>query len=289
MKKIIGILVLVLFNTIVFGQTYYFHHISVFHKDYHLDDYRKGDIPPLHYWFEANNKKYVLAYDVDENNYNNARYVGDTRNLILYRFDGVNNWVKASNVVQVDYEKSEAYIDYGTHKSYGRHESKIIKRGLGNGSINILESGCVVMFITNTFSKPDKVHTFSQKTKTYTCCDGHKNGVRNPSYDYNAVVILVPNGDNTYTATRFEPEDKRNNDFTPELKIIESENQIKIDVFTFHSITDKSEKGDTVVVRTTERDEKISTSYYSTLVFDIQQDKTVKVLTSGKLNLIKKL
>jgi hypothetical protein len=297
MKKLFGILILVLFSTTVFGQADYFNDESVVISE-RQEIIRNGGINGVsnfYYNFVTNNKKYLLAYDADEEDWKRGReYTTDprlTRNLILYRFDGVDNWVKASNVVQIDYEDSEPHIDYGTHKSYGRSESKIKKRGLGSGMVKVLESGCVVMVITNTYRKPDKIHTYSQETKSYTCCDGHKNGiVENLDYNYNAVVIFVPNGDKTYTATRFEPEDKKNNDFSMNLEINEIDNKIMIDINTYHQAKDES-KADTCVVFQGERD-KVKKCFdienYATLLFKIQPDNKVKVLASGKLNLVEK-
>ncbi|MDA3780961.1 MAG: hypothetical protein PF487_12190 [Bacteroidales bacterium] len=301
MKKTIGILILALFSTTVFGQLVHFDRESVVISE-HQGIIRSGGfkgVSDFYYNFETNNKKYILAYNADENDWKRGKKdVRDpelTRELILYRFDGVDNWVKASNVVQVDYEDSEPEIDYGTHIGYGIRESKLITRGLGSGCVKILESGCVIMVLTNKYTKPDRVYSYSRETDTYSY-NGHKVDkidiyTENSSYDYNAVVIFVPNGNKTYTATRFEPKDKRNKDFSPNIKITEIGDKIMIDIPTYHQTNDKS-TADTCVVYQGER-EKGTVCYnkkkYATLLFEIQPDNTVKVLASGKLDLIEKL
>lgn len=300
MKKIIGILILTLFNAFVFGQIDYFNDESVVDVNYR-DYIQKGNLNGLddfYYIFEANDTKYMLAYDADEDDWKNGReYVTDpklTRSLILYQFDGVDNWVKASNVIQVDYQDSEPYIYDGTkpHR-YTTSMNKIIKKGLGTGQIEIHESGCVVMTITNIYAKPDKIYEYNRSDNSYTYkgkqVEYYK--IEKPEYYYDAYVILVPNGDKTYTTTRFEPKDKRIDNFSKNLKITKVDDKLMLDVNTYHQAKYES-KADTCVVFQGERDKAkkcFDVQNYATLLFKIQPDNTVNVLTSGKLDLVKKL
>lgn len=292
MKKIIGLFVLLLLATNVFSQDY-------FDKESVILRYPNGNIEnqfdDYYYGFITNNKKYVLAYDadVDKSEWEHDSYAKNpfrSRELILYRFDD-NKWLKASNLAQTDYRTFETHIDYGTHTSSSQSVSYIKYRGLGNGMIRVLDNECVVMFITNRYQKPDKIHTYSQETKQYTCCDGHKDGyIRNPRYDYNSIIIFVPNGDKTYIATRFEPENKRTN--YPELvvnellKLTESENEIKIDIWNKEIC--EPEEADSSIIHTYESGRTKEVFYkkkhFTTLRFDIYG---TRVRYSGEYDLIK--
>lgn len=299
MKRLFGLFALILLATNVFGQSHYFDATSaVTHK---YIDIRDGDINGVsdyYYGFETNNKKYVLSYraDVDKSEWEHNSFAKDpfrSRELVLYRFDGYDNWVKASNVVQVDYRDFEIDIDYGTHVNRSQTNSFIETRGLGNGMVKVLNNGCVVMFLTIDYKTVDKIHTYSQETKRYTCCDGHKDGYvgSSPNYSYNAVVILVPNGDQTYTATRFEPVNKRTK--YPDLvvnellKITESENEIKIDIWNKRIC--EAEEADSSIIHTYESGRTKEVFYkkihFTTLKFDIYG---TKVCYSGEYDLIEK-
>lgn len=298
MKKIIGLFVLLVITTNVFSQ-YYFDKESAVIDIY--SDIRNGNtnsITDFYYWFETNNEKYILAYDadVDKSKWEHDYYAKDpykSRELILYRFDD-NKWVKASNVVQVDYNTFKEHVNFETHGgSKTQCYSKINYRGLGQGMVKVLDNGCVLMFLTTDYKTVDRIHNISSKTERCTCCDMHYSVCYSSmiKYEYNAVVILVPNGDQTYTATRFKPANKITKH--PELvvnellKITESKNEIIIDIWNKEIC--ESEEADSSIIHTYEsgRTKEIfyKKKHFTTLRFDIYG---TKVCYSGEYNLIEK-
>lgn len=125
---------------------------------------------------------YVLAYRVkDEKNWygkithdeNNPK---TKRDLLLYRLDGA-EWIESSTVVQTDYELIGVEQDYGTHKSYGVVEySRLLNKSLSLGQVRLLSNGCVVVLLTNEYITPES---------------------KGVNFNYNAIAILVPNGNGT--------------------------------------------------------------------------------------------
>lgn len=184
------------------------------------------------YFFDANNSKYFLAYDTiqgydsAENNKYNRKYSRITsknmsakRDLVLYRKISSNNWIKASNVVQTDYDKCDSF-DASDLRFYDSEHSFIKIRAFGSGNVFVLENGCVIMFITNEYLKEHDVNIFE-------------------TYKYNSIIVFIPNFlDGTYTATRFEPIEKKTKNAylqtkdTNDVKITTVNNNIKIEIWS---------------------------------------------------------
>jgi hypothetical protein len=231
----------------------------------------------------ANNNLYVLSYRVDEykNDWENPKFESgikdkywySTRELILYRLNEANNtWSVASNVVQKDCQYAIVDKEFGTHQSYGNVQDFILKKGLTSGKIRILQNGCVVMLLGNYYCIPKYDYT--------------------EEYNYNAVAILVPNGDGTYTASRFEPENKKTKQAElaagDTLKIYESGNTIKLE-FWNKIICKENENPDGFVTRNSDSQGKTyriyyKRTYFTTLNFEII-DK--KVTYSGTYKMTK--
>lgn len=145
-----------------------------------------------------------------DNSYYDAVKNTSQRDLILYRSKDCRNWVEASNTAQIDYRVAGHTFTFTGEKPEVvnfEYHSFLINKALGSGKVRILNNGCVIMLLTNEYN-------------------------RHPQR-YNAVVIFVPNGDSTYTATRFEPLQKETR--VPELRagdtliINETNNEIELE------------------------------------------------------------
>lgn len=243
MKRFIYLLALVLISINSFGQQ--FNDFSP--KCHGRNDWTITDMiarSDLYYSFVANNVGYALLYRMDNSN-NPIEKVDNTvndgiciypktqRELLLYRQDEKGKWIEASNAVQVDSIYPIMDKDFGTHKSYGYCNDFMINKRDGYGQVRLLNNGWVVMLLGNNYS-----------IAKYDYSD---------MFRYVSIAIFVPNGDGTYTATRFEPLNRKT--IQPELspsdtlKITESENGIKLEFWNKLSCN-KNEKPDGYVIRT---------------------------------------
>lgn len=180
MKNLL-IIILIIFNTMLgFSQPTHYYDVSI------VDNKNEvvNESSFSHYYgFTVNNNIYILSYrSNDESNWNHHRSIVTKRDLLLYRKID-NNWVESSNIVRTDYKDNHDTRNYDQY----------VTRGQSNGHVRVLNSGRIVMVITNQLGY--------NTTRT--------------RFNYNSVVIFTPNNDNTYTSTCFEPENK--NTIVPEL------------------------------------------------------------------------
>jgi hypothetical protein len=289
MKKLINLLVFALISANVFCQGDTFDDEALFANEKYgnylsLDkstiQYVLPDLDKHIYCFIANDLLYVLAYRIDENEKDWKREYNDKivngvcyrkREWMLYYVDKTNNLIEASNVVQTDCRFATVVKDYGTHKSYDESYDLLLQKGLGDGQIRILNNGCVVMLL----------------------CNGYRSvGIDyDKEYRYNVVVIFVPNGDGTYTSTRFEPLNKKPRELCANdtLIISESENRIKLE-FWNKMICDENEIPDGYSTYNSDTNDKIikipyKREFIATLNFDLYGKK---VCYSGNFDLFQK-
>ncbi len=240
MKKPITIFTILFVAVSASAQLDYFHNKSVITDSFYQQTSPGGFkhlTDDFIYGFKKNEDFYVLAYDLEPENewikqekarvngWNSDRTVNvsyfnkdvkgwykqektimwtdketyyemgvkftEKRDLVLYRSTDGKNWAKASNPVQTDYRISGwmfTFTEKDTTNENFDYYSRVIKKGLGSGKLRVLNNGCVVMLLHNEYNGHLKYR--------------------------NAVAILTPNGDKSYTATRFEPlsEGKRSPD-----------------------------------------------------------------------------
>jgi hypothetical protein len=202
----INVLITFLFITSnVFGQTFY--DIALVEDKQGMNDIQNLTVNDInkklstyHYGFWTNYTLYVLSYRANDG-IDWSDFAGadsdwrKDRDLLLYRRDKINNnWVAASNVVQTDYEFQAGNNKHGYNKFfYISYPDAYGKKGYGK--VLQLKNGCVFMLIINNYGESEKNESIN--------------------YCYCSVVILAPNGNGTYTATRFEPLNKRTK--SPEL------------------------------------------------------------------------
>lgn len=132
--------------------------------------------------FVSNGKIYVLTYEPiksDKHGSTDNSTQFTHKNLYLYRRDD-DGWKKASDLIRED-----VYIDKKLLRVFNSHTS--FAYAIGDGwSVNKTSNGSVSI-------------TFS--TMTWT--------PQTPHHSYNSILILVPNGNETYHVTYFEPENKQ--------------------------------------------------------------------------------
>jgi len=224
MKNLISSFLILLASTNIFGQTGQnnFSHSKAIVDGFYLDiEYDIRNTNTYFYGFINNDTVYALSYrSNDEENWENPKPENNWRvgrDILLYRKD-INGWVEASNVVQTDYTVATVDHDYGTHKSYSRHNWSILRYITedGLGTVMKLKNGCVFMMLSNLYASTE----IDDWEQFYFC----------------SVVILVPNGDGTYTATHFEPLNKATK--TPELSgtsckeiTTKNDNEINVEIY----------------------------------------------------------
>jgi len=210
----------------------------------------------LVYSFIANDNLYVLSYRVDEdiNDWKEVtKWEKDAdgtpiwnlkRELMLYRLnETINTWYAASNIVQTDRQfGTEHLVNYDC----------LLQKGLGDGEVRILKNGCIVMLLCNEYNID--------------------RGNVSDSYIYNSVDIFVPNSDGTFTATRFEPENKKTKQAelaaSDTLKIYESGNSIKLE-FWDKIICKENENPDGFVIYDSDTGGKKIKIYYKRKFFTL--------------------
>lgn len=205
------------------------------------------------YYFRANDMLYALSYRQNDGiNWRNKTGEKHYRDLLLYHMKGINDWVQASNVVQTDYliltnwEQSSSKLNY---ISYG-HFGKVLQ----------LKNGCVLMLLANLYNTPEKQQVL---------------------YNYNSIVIFVPEANGNYIATHFEPLTKKTRQpeisGTDSLKIDEADNEIKIEVWK-KFICKENENPDSYTIYDSDTGGKKYKIYYkkefiTTLSFEISDKK----------------
>ena len=140
MKNLL-VLILIIFNPIfVVGQLTHYNDVSIVDDATITIDTKTIDVIFSNYYgFTVNNNIYILSYRKnDEVNWNHHRPIITKRDLLLYRKIG-NNWVESSNIVQTDYVNNKDTRNY----------TQYITRGQSCGHVRILNSGSIVMLITN--------------------------------------------------------------------------------------------------------------------------------------------
>lgn len=224
MKRSVLFLFSLLLSVNLFSQAYRFSDESAIFaykwENYygHKQESNFNYISDIQYVFEANEKLFMVAYEKDISL--------KTRALFLFRLDKTTEWVKASDTMQIDYWYTNTpFIDYflpgegHTHYSRMNTHSRMLKRGLGGGSVNKTDNGIVVISIRNDYTgNPTKIHRVEARRgneetdKKCKCCRLDSEGIarlEGNSYDYDVLIFLVPNGNETYVATRFEPKLKK--------------------------------------------------------------------------------
>ena len=215
------VLMLSLFN--VFGQ------INRFDAPPALEDIniKRGIISPpsgIYPTFTMGEVKYIVSYDT-LTSYKRKVYPKE-RDLYIYRWDeATETWVKASDLVQKDYETftrefHHTYDSYLEHMDQESSRFKMVDFGFGN--IFQLENGYVVMFITNEYYTYHYVLEGVYKDSPAPGDEAQKQpdgsyfvqtryiNESNSDYEYNSIIICIPNADRTYyTCTRFEPPDRK--------------------------------------------------------------------------------
>jgi hypothetical protein len=239
MKNLMVIAIFLMAAGNIYSQADYFKDESAI-LEYPCKDYYRVEQKEMHsfldlyyYLFEEGGRLFMLAYDKTEDKelweykYQGGRMLRK-RTLLLYRLDDPGGWVQASDTVQIDYyhhniKVIDFYLPEGhSHYGYINTLSNITKKGLTDGSVSKLENGIVVMNIVNKYvGNPEKIHRVrasrgeeSTDTKCDCCGLPYHNvySLEGKSYDCNVLVFLVPNGQDTFIATRFEPVLKKTND-----------------------------------------------------------------------------
>ena len=138
--------------------------------------------------FISNGKIYVLTYEPVNLGIKNAKFNGreyivvNNKNLYLYRRDA-DGWKKASTLIREDYEYSSNKVQSfytNTNHFYDGYYRKDINM-VDVGSVDKISNGTVFILL-NTITWNSEVHE----------C-------------YNILLAFVPNGDETYSCSYYEP------------------------------------------------------------------------------------
>jgi hypothetical protein len=184
---IIGCLVLISFKSYCQPTIQYGEKSIVDYSHLNIITEINGD-NEYHYGFVKDNTYYVLSYESNDeklwgieitNKGKSAwKLKNDSyRNIFLYQLLNNNVWTKVSDLIQIDYRKSNNvfnHLDY--HKS--------------NGGVWIINDKYILLFLNNIRGS---------------------DGIVNPNYFdyYTAIVILVPDNNGIYLSTRFESENPK--------------------------------------------------------------------------------
>lgn len=142
--------------------------------------------------FVENGQVYTLTYEPAIYPKGQS-YVYGKRKLYLYQRIGHNQWVKVSDVVQVDdnqypYDGNVELVDpiQTSIRTFTLHYDR--DANMGFGSVDKLENDMVVMFVTNIIN-----HKKHEKTS-------HK-----MFYFYNDIILFIPQSDGTYDFVTYTP------------------------------------------------------------------------------------
>jgi len=177
MKKLIGILGILLFTASVFGQPSVCYFLSNTNDD-HTYTHR----------FQYNGEQYAIGYD---SRIERTYLLGDNdileRTLSLYRQDG-NTWTRVSNPIRRDYWKSENDVqsyewykdNMGYYKGHGGDLNGLLPN-VGYSSVEI-KNGIAVIHMLVFYGIIGVDNDYNYRWDTYK---------------------LIPQKDNTYLATKF--------------------------------------------------------------------------------------
>lgn len=124
--------------------------------------------PTYHYTFNWDGELYVLAYRTNDDY--GVKHVNDwyeRRDLLLYRFVDVGNWVLASNdIIQTDYHRFVSYVNEGKRDYYEEYY-KVVKAKFPDvnnpwGGV-YFEHGKIVLQLTNKYWKDGDYKYFSNR------------------------------------------------------------------------------------------------------------------------------
>jgi hypothetical protein len=174
MKKILAVLLGMMLSAIVSAQWgFYFNKISV-------DEVSETELS-----FVADNKQYVLTYEPNKGEITDVNRVVNHKNLYLYRKDS-DGWKQASDLIRTDScfrnEKVKQIIPESINRNDGQPIFAVEDRGFG--SVYKAANGAVyITFATDIWT--------------------HKE-----HYVYCSILVFIPNGDETYRFSYFEPKNK---------------------------------------------------------------------------------
>jgi hypothetical protein len=167
-------------------------------------------------YFVCDGKIYTLTYEpTDDIKYGDSDEIqASHKNIYLYRRD-IDGWKKASNMVREDrYIENKYMRTFSSRTTHWTDTCVYLYFPYdGRGSIHKTSNECVYITFETILWKPRTKHS-----------------------SYNSIAVFVPNGDETYHATYFEPDNKvgklikdfklysynfKKNDWNPRPKIID--------------------------------------------------------------------
>jgi hypothetical protein len=205
-KYLINLLVVLLSANNLLAQEYYFGK-----KPFIIDEFDcigKGIVIPkattCYYSFDVNVNHYIVSYAKDEEFKQNAINKDSTiatGKLYLHRWDSIQkSWVIASDFIQTDY-----YLWVNNIHNCSMIE-KISNQGVKDAHIiKIEKSECIVLIVENFYVKNDA-----------------------PKPYYYSIIVLVPDGKDTYKSTSFEQINKSQEIFPVCSKIDDYDNEFII-------------------------------------------------------------
>ena len=203
MKKIIGLLVILMFGVNAFGQfagnvlcDFFDEKPTVIKVIDEIKNwgYSNQYMDLYTYSFKVDNKIYVLSYDTSSSWNRYLTYVkgkrGDVieRNVYLFCVEN-NTWSLASDIIKTDFRKvdDQGIASYDYYYPKRKNFSDVIrnvKNGVGNGYVKKLDDGSVQILLIS-----------------FTC--SNNNSSDSKYYDYRwDIFILTPNSNGFYTVKK---------------------------------------------------------------------------------------
>lgn len=176
MKKITGLLLVLLFTTSVFGQLGGASICEFFNTPF-TERHHHPQNRDVRFSFEANGKTYMLSYDVNDYKYTNFSRCPERivkRYVYLHRLDN-DGWKIASGIVKTDFwNKDTRAYDYHNDTRYDLTE---LINDTTQASVEVLDNGMVKMKFISFYGEYDMDRRWN--------------------YHWHD-VIFIPNGDETY-------------------------------------------------------------------------------------------
>jgi len=177
MKKIIGIITILLITSSVFGQRTGGGICEFFNKPF-TERYQFFS-PNITFSFKTNGKTFMLSYDVDckvHNNYSTSPDVLVKRNIYLHRLDD-DGWKIASDLVKTDYWNTDEERAYDMYLDTRRDLTELIG-DTTQASVEVYDNGMVKMKFLSFYS--------------------YKRADNKWHWRWDE-VLFIPNGDETYS------------------------------------------------------------------------------------------
>lgn len=189
MKKIIGLLGILLITITIFGQKggaiicRFGNKSIIIGEEFKLFQHNKMYIETIIYSFRENGHLYVMSYDTIESIDDMFLYGSHDirkRSVLIYRLDD-DGWHSASDIIKTDFWKvSNGIQSYNYHYPKRKDLSDLID-GIGNSYIKKLDDGVIEFNLLNFY--------------------GSENDEVNWKY-YWEVILLIPNDNKTYNVLK---------------------------------------------------------------------------------------